>query len=190
MKWNNKKKITKKFQWERLEFSTWNPESTAWNPQSKTVMDSLARGETKEQEIKYIFNGSFTSSVRVCHVMSHVSMFFFRTKPSWLWFFIFNLLDINGASNPGYSTVQTIRNWDVAKERLLLSFILSKGYKVKFLKSFDKKRDVIDKELEKHFRLEIVPPKNSAASSLNSPSRTLVETYLLSIVYYKWNAQG
>ena len=36
-------------------------------------------------------------------------------------------------------TVQTITNWDVAKERLLLSFILSKGYKVNFLKSFDKK---------------------------------------------------
>ena len=37
-------------------------------------------------------------------------------------------------------TVQTIRNWDVAKERLRLSFILSKGYKVKFLKSFAKNR--------------------------------------------------
>ena len=69
-------------------------------------------------------------------------------------------------------TVQTIRNWDVAKERLLLSFILSKGYKVKFLKSFDKKSDVSDEELEKHFKLEIVRPKNSAASFLNSSSRT------------------
>ena len=146
-------------------------------------MDSLARGETKGQEIKYIFTGSLTSSARVSHVMNHAFMFFFWTKPSWLWFFIFNLLHNHGASNPGYSTVQTIRNWDVAKERLLLSFILSKGYKVKFLKSFDKKSDVSDEELEKHFRLEIVRPKNSAASSLNSPFWMLVETNFGSIVY-------
>ena len=144
MKWNNNKnknnKITKKFQWERLESSTWNPQSTAWNPESKTVLDSLARGETKGQGIKYIFTGSFTSSARVSCVMTHVSMFFFldqtfvtyfqppgqswRIKP-WL----FDRLE----------TVQTITNWDVAKERLLMSFILSKGYKVKFLKSFAKK---------------------------------------------------
>ena len=27
------------------EFSIWNPESTAWNPESKTVLDSLTRGD-------------------------------------------------------------------------------------------------------------------------------------------------
>ena len=99
------KKITKKFQWERLESSTWNPESTAWNPESKTVMDSLARGETKGQKIQYIFTGSITSSARVSRVMSHAFTFFFWTKPSWLWFFIFNLLDNHGASNPGYLAI-------------------------------------------------------------------------------------
>ena len=30
-----------KFYWQRLELSTWNLESTLWNPQSKTVLDSL-----------------------------------------------------------------------------------------------------------------------------------------------------
>lgn len=85
--------------------STWNPESTGWNPESRTVMDSLARGETKGQKIQYIFTGSFTSSARVSHVMSHAFMFFFWTKPSWLWFFIFNLLDNHGASNPGYLAI-------------------------------------------------------------------------------------
>ena len=44
-------------------------------------------GETKGQETKYIFTGSLTSSARVSHVMSHAFMFFFWTKPSWLWFF-------------------------------------------------------------------------------------------------------
>ena len=87
---------------------TWDPESTAWNPESKTVMDSLARGETNGQKIQYIFTGSFTSSPRVSHVMSHVSMFFFWTKPSWLCFFIFNLLDNHGASNPGYLAIQNL----------------------------------------------------------------------------------
>ena len=28
--------------WQRLEFSTWNPESMAGNPESKTVLDSLS----------------------------------------------------------------------------------------------------------------------------------------------------
>ena len=30
-----------RFHWQRLYSSTWNPESTAWNPESKTVLDSL-----------------------------------------------------------------------------------------------------------------------------------------------------
>ena len=29
-----------KIRWERLESSTWNSESTAWNPESKTALDS------------------------------------------------------------------------------------------------------------------------------------------------------
>ena len=33
-----------KFHWHRLESSTWNPGSTAWNPESKTVLDSLKGG--------------------------------------------------------------------------------------------------------------------------------------------------
>ena len=31
------------------EFSTRNPESTGWNPESKTVMDSLTWGETSNK---------------------------------------------------------------------------------------------------------------------------------------------
>ena len=34
-----------KFHWQRLESSFWNPESTAWNLESKTVLDSLIWGE-------------------------------------------------------------------------------------------------------------------------------------------------
>ena len=30
-----------KFHWQILECSTWNPESTAWNPEFKTVLDSF-----------------------------------------------------------------------------------------------------------------------------------------------------
>ena len=32
-----------KFHWQRLESSTWNPESTEWNPESKIVLDSLSK---------------------------------------------------------------------------------------------------------------------------------------------------
>ena len=148
---------------------TWNPESTAWNPESKTVMDSLARGETNGQKIQYIFTGSFTSSPRVSHVMSHVSMFFFWTKPSWLCFFIFNLLDNHSASNPGYLAIQNLCK---LQETLATEFHSLKRVQGQVFEKFCQKRDVSDEELEKHFRLEIVRPKNSAASSLNSPSRT------------------
>ena len=40
-----------KFHWQRLESSTWNPESITWNPESKTVLDSLTWGE----DIKLLF---------------------------------------------------------------------------------------------------------------------------------------
>ena len=32
-----------KFHWQRLESSTWNPESKEWNPESKIVLDSLSK---------------------------------------------------------------------------------------------------------------------------------------------------
>ena len=38
-----------KFHWHRLESSTWNPGSTAWNPESKTVLDSLTWGRDGSQ---------------------------------------------------------------------------------------------------------------------------------------------
>ena len=34
-----------KFHWKRLESSTWNQESTVWNPESRTFLDSLTWGE-------------------------------------------------------------------------------------------------------------------------------------------------
>ena len=40
--WNSESK----FYWQRLESSTWNSQSTAWNPESKIVPDSLKWGET------------------------------------------------------------------------------------------------------------------------------------------------
>ena len=141
MKWNNKKN-NKKVPMRKTGIQYL--ESRIHGVKSR-IEDCLGipltgRNKWTGNSVHFQWQFSFTSSARVSHVVSHVSMFFFWTKPSWLWFFIFNLLDNHGASNPGYSTVQTIRNWDVAKERLLLSFILSKGYKVKFLKSFAKNR--------------------------------------------------
>ena len=35
----------KDFTEKRLELSTWNPECVKWNPESKTVLDSLTCGE-------------------------------------------------------------------------------------------------------------------------------------------------
>ena len=35
--WN----LKSKFHWQRQESSTWNPESTAWDPEFKTFLDSL-----------------------------------------------------------------------------------------------------------------------------------------------------
>ena len=35
-----------KFHWQRLKSSTLDPESTAWNPESKTVLDSVAWGDS------------------------------------------------------------------------------------------------------------------------------------------------
>ena len=39
--WNSESR----FHWQRLESSTWNQESTAWNPESNTVLDSLTWGK-------------------------------------------------------------------------------------------------------------------------------------------------
>ena len=41
----NDRNLESKFHWQRLESSTWNPESTAWNLECKTVLDSLAWGD-------------------------------------------------------------------------------------------------------------------------------------------------
>ena len=41
----NDRNLESKFHWQRLESSTCNPESTAWNLESKTVLDSLAWGD-------------------------------------------------------------------------------------------------------------------------------------------------
>ena len=41
--WN----LESKFHWQSLAFSTWIPESTAWNPESKTVLGSLTWSNKK-----------------------------------------------------------------------------------------------------------------------------------------------
>ena len=43
-----------KFHWQRLESSTWNLESTARIPESKTVLDSHTWGEWMEVNLKYV----------------------------------------------------------------------------------------------------------------------------------------
>ena len=68
------------------------------------------------------------------------------------------------------------------KGTLAAEFHSLKRVQGQLFEKFWQKRDIFDEELEKHSRLEIVRPKNSAASPLNSPSRTLVETNFLSIV--------
>ena len=40
-----------KFHWQRLESSTWNPEFTAWNLESKTVLDSLTWGDRADVQL-------------------------------------------------------------------------------------------------------------------------------------------
>ena len=47
-----------KFHWKKLESITWNPESTAWTPESKTDLDFLIWGDTKHFKmcITYIFS--------------------------------------------------------------------------------------------------------------------------------------
>ena len=45
--WNPTKEwnTESKFYWQRLQSSNWNPESMAWNPECKTVLDSLIWGD-------------------------------------------------------------------------------------------------------------------------------------------------
>ena len=44
-----------KFHWQKLECSAWNLESTVWNPESKTVLDSLTWCENGSTEpVTYI----------------------------------------------------------------------------------------------------------------------------------------
>ena len=141
---------------------TWNPESTAWNPESKTVMDSLARGETNGQKIQYIFTGSFTSSPRVSHVMSHVSMFFFWTKPSWLAFLFSTSWTIMAHQTLAIWQSRICANYKklrCCKGTLATEFHSLKRVQGQVFEKFCQKRDVSDEELEKHFRLEIVRPK-------------------------------
>ena len=40
-----------KFHRQRLKSSAWNPESMAWSPESKTVLDSLSWGEIEVQHL-------------------------------------------------------------------------------------------------------------------------------------------
>ena len=49
-KWNPESK----FPWQRLESSSWNPESTACNPDPKTVLDSLTWPEGRNPIIIYM----------------------------------------------------------------------------------------------------------------------------------------
>ena len=44
-----------KFHWQILKRGTRNPESTAWNPESMNVLDSLTRGETMENDSHWQF---------------------------------------------------------------------------------------------------------------------------------------
>ena len=126
MKWN----ITKKFQWERLESSilgTQNPQREIQNPRLSWIP---SHGE-KQMDRK----GSATSWATFPRSFFGPNLhdFAFLFSTSWT-IMAHQTLAIWQSRN-----CANYKKWDVAKERLLLSFILSKGYKVNFLKSFDKK---------------------------------------------------
>ena len=139
MKWN----ITKKFQWERLESSilgTQNPQREIQNPRLSWIP---SHGE-KQMDRK---SSTFSLAVLLHQQGSATSWATFPCS-----FFGPNLHDFAFLFSTSWTIMahQTLaiwqsrncanyKKWDVAKERLLLSFILSKGYKVNFLKSFDKK---------------------------------------------------
>ena len=140
MKWNNKKNLQKS-----SNEKDWNPvylESRIHGVKSR-IQDCLGfprtgRNKGTGNQIHFHWQFYFISKGQPRHEPRFYVLFLDQTFKTLIFF-----------QPPGQSwrvkpwlfgrleTVQTIRNWDVAKERLLLSFILSKGYKVKFLKSFD-----------------------------------------------------
>ena len=182
MKWN----ITKKFQWERLESSilgTQNPQREIQNPRLSWIP---SHGE-KQMDRK---SSTFSLAVLLHHQGSATS---WATFPCF--FFGPNLHDFAFLFSTSWTIMahQTLAIWQSRicanykklrcwKGTLATEFHSLKRVQGQVFEKFCQKRDVSDEELEKHFRLEIVRPKNSATSSLNSPSRTLVETNFLSIV--------
>lgn len=166
---------------------TWNPESTAWNPESRRLSWIPSQGE-KQMDRK---SSTFSLAVLLRQQGSATSWATFPCS-----FFGPNLHDFDFLFSTSWTIMahQTLAIWqsrncaNYKKLRCCKGMLATESHPLKRVQGqvFEKywlKRDVSDEELEKHFRLEIVPPKNSAASSLNSPFRMLVETNFGSIVY-------
>ena len=63
-----------KFRCHRLESSTWNPEFAGWNPESKTVLDSLTWSDSRLIWPSYTISGMH-KKVTVPHISRTVPMF-------------------------------------------------------------------------------------------------------------------
>ena len=142
MKWNNKKKLQKS-----SNEKDWNSVLGIQNPRRETQNPRLSwipsHGE-KQRDRKFSTfllavllhqQGSDTSwTTFPCSFFGpNLHDFDFLFSTSWL------IMARPTLAIPPSRNCANYKKWDVAKERLLLSFILSKGYKVKFLKSFAKK---------------------------------------------------
>ena len=96
-----------KFHWQRLEFSSWNSESTTWNAKPKTVLDSfrpvsnvvLLLCRTQFINYKYI-----RIHLEVCLTVSLLLWFFFGNSRSidWIKFDVWNQVHCSSKSCPGW----------------------------------------------------------------------------------------
>ena len=67
-----------KFHWQRLESSTWNPESTEWNPESKIVLDSLSKAIWRTNVKQRLCYRLATKEVKRCNkyiITSYMAVF-------------------------------------------------------------------------------------------------------------------
>ena len=58
-----------RFHWLRLKSSTWNPESIAWNPESKTVLDPLYNTWIEREFARALVNALWGKKIRLFSII-------------------------------------------------------------------------------------------------------------------------
>ena len=84
--------------WQKLESGNWNPEAIAWNPESKTVLDSLTSGDTQHFQMRITYMIScklviFEQKMELCVISeaynleayNSVAMLLFFKEPIEIW---------------------------------------------------------------------------------------------------------